>query len=171
MMVKRFGYGIRAGVRAWLLFIAAAMLAVAADGQAQTAHQKTYATPEDAASALVAAVKAHDRSAILATLGNASTWISSGDAVADRAAGDRFVAAYEAKRRVDVVAGLGDVVGENGSIAVADRVRAPAFGQPHRRRMIVVAAPLRAIAFDPMSMAIGFFPLVATNSPLAAIFS
>ncbi len=33
-------------------------------------------------------------------LGNAGDWISSGDAVADRAAGERFVATYEAKHEI-----------------------------------------------------------------------
>src|SRR5207248_3470073 len=87
----------RAREWAWLLLIPLAILLIATDGRAQSAYEKTYATPEEAADALVQAVKAHDRRAILATLGGASDWITSGDPVADRAAGDRFVAAYEAK--------------------------------------------------------------------------
>jgi len=62
------------------------------------AAQRTFASPEDAATALVQAVKAHDRAAILAVMGRGSEeTLTSGDAAADRAAGDRFVAAYEAK--------------------------------------------------------------------------
>jgi hypothetical protein len=58
--------------------------------------QRTFASPEEAASALVQAVKAHDRAAILAVLGRgAEGSLSSGDAAADRAAGERFVATYE----------------------------------------------------------------------------
>lgn len=62
------------------------------------AAQKTFASPEDAAAALVQAVKAHDRAVLLGVLGESSApWISSSDKVADRALGDRFVAAYETK--------------------------------------------------------------------------
>ena len=82
----------------WLILIM--LLAFATSSQAQTAQQKTYASPEEAVTALVKAVKAHDRSAILAALGNAGTWISSGDPVADRATGDRFAAAYDAKHSI-----------------------------------------------------------------------
>ena len=57
-------------------------------------------SPEDAATALVQAVKAHDRAATLAVLGNVGDWISSGDKVADRATGERFVAAYDAKHTI-----------------------------------------------------------------------
>ena len=85
---------------AWMAFALAGMLFVAADCGAQTAHQKNFASPEDAVTALVQAVKAHDRSAILSVLGGASSWISSGDAVADRAVTDRFVAGYEAKQSI-----------------------------------------------------------------------
>ncbi len=59
--------------------------------------QKTFASPEEAASALVQAVKSRDLSTTLVVLGDAGEWMSSGDATADRAAADRFVAAYEAK--------------------------------------------------------------------------
>jgi hypothetical protein len=59
--------------------------------------QKTFASPEDAASALVQAVKSRDRAATLVVLGNAGEWMSSGDATADRTAAERFAAAYDAK--------------------------------------------------------------------------
>ena len=67
--------------------------------RAAAAAQKTFATPDDAVSALVQAVKAHDRTAMLAALGNAGEWLSSGDAVADQAAAARFVADYDAEAR------------------------------------------------------------------------
>jgi hypothetical protein len=48
--------------------------------------QRNFASPEEATQALVQAVKAQDRPATLAVLGqDASSWISSGDAPADRA--------------------------------------------------------------------------------------
>lgn len=91
----------RAGMRAWgfLAAMIGAML-FATGALAAAPAQKTFASPEEAASALVQAVKAHDRTAVLAVLGNAAEWIGSGDKVADRAAGDRFVAAFEAKHAI-----------------------------------------------------------------------
>jgi hypothetical protein len=85
-----------------LLLLALILTAFVATGAraAAPAAQKSFASPEEAATALVQAVKAHDRAAILAVVGNAGEWISSGDAVADRATGDRFVAAYEAKHAI-----------------------------------------------------------------------
>jgi hypothetical protein len=63
-------------------------------------RRKSFATPDDAASALVQAVKARDRNAMLAALGNAGEWLSSGDANADRAAAARFVADYDQKHTI-----------------------------------------------------------------------
>jgi hypothetical protein len=80
--------------RVWGMLLAAL---VAAGAFAAAPVQKTFATPEDAAKALVQAAKARDRAGTLAVLGDASDWISSGDAVADRATVERFVAEYEAK--------------------------------------------------------------------------
>ena len=62
--------------------------------------QKTFATPEDAVAALVAAVKAHDVAATRAVLGNAPGALSSGDRVADRTLGEKFIAAYEQKHAI-----------------------------------------------------------------------
>jgi Protein of unknown function (DUF2950) len=84
------------GVLAMLLIGAC----VAPAAWALTASQETFASPEDAASALVQAVRNGDRSATLAVLGNAGEWMWSGDAVSDRAAAARFVAQYEAKHAV-----------------------------------------------------------------------
>jgi hypothetical protein len=63
--------------------------------------QRNFASPEEATQALVQAVKAQDRPATLAVLGqDASSWISSGDAAADRAAVARFIGAYDAKHQL-----------------------------------------------------------------------
>ena len=98
MRVDRRKEGVRA--REWLLLVLISTALVATGAWAAAPPQKTFASPEDAASALAQAVKAHDRAAMLAVLGNAGDWISSGDAVADSASKDRFVAAYEAKHAI-----------------------------------------------------------------------
>ena len=86
-------------VRTLLLSLVALLFTTVAFAAAPA--QKTFASPEDAAGALVAAVKVHDRNATLAILGDVADWLSSGDAAADRATGDRFVAAYEQKHAFD----------------------------------------------------------------------
>ena len=73
---------------------------VVTGARAAAPAQKSFATPDDAASALVQAVKAGDRSAMLAALGNAGEWLSSGDATADQAAAARFLADYEEKHTI-----------------------------------------------------------------------
>ena len=83
----------------WLLAVLFGVLA-ASGALAATPAQKSFATPDDAASALVKAVKARDRNAMLAALGNTSEWLSSGDANADRAAAARFVADYDQKHTI-----------------------------------------------------------------------
>src|SRR5262249_13316072 len=97
------------GEWAWPLFALCtlcAMLLLAMPAQAaakqKAAAQKSFATPEEAATTLVEAVKSHDRGATLAVLGNAGEWLSSGDPVDDREAADRFVADYDAKHAVAV---------------------------------------------------------------------
>ncbi len=78
-----------------------ASIYIASAAFAATGTQRSFASPEEAAQALVQAVKAYDRPAMLAVLGqDASNWISSGDATADRAAIARFVAAYDAEHKV-----------------------------------------------------------------------
>ena len=63
--------------------------------------QRNFASPEEATQALVQAVKAHDRTATLAVLGqDAASWISSGDSAADQAAVARFVEAYDASHHL-----------------------------------------------------------------------
>jgi DUF2950 family protein len=73
---------------------------IASEACAASASQRTFASPEDAASALVQAVKSGDRAATLSLLGNAGEWMSSGDVTADRAATERFVTAYETKHAI-----------------------------------------------------------------------
>jgi hypothetical protein len=62
------------------------------------AEAKTFPTPEEGVSALVNAARKHDFKTLERVLGsNGQNVIESGDAVADRAAMDRFVAAYDMK--------------------------------------------------------------------------
>jgi hypothetical protein len=77
--------------------VACAILVVANGVMAQ----ELYQSPDEAASALVAAAKAADRAAVLRVLGPGSVEIaSSGDPVADSAMRKRFIAAYDAKHDV-----------------------------------------------------------------------
>jgi hypothetical protein len=71
-------------------------------GALAASHQKSFATPEEAAAALIAATKAGDRKAELAILGSeAKAVLASGDAVADKAARARFVQAYEESNKLE----------------------------------------------------------------------
>jgi DUF2950 family protein len=61
-----------------------------------TNKQRYFATPEEAVTDFVAAVRAHDQKALLAILGpQGEPLVASGDAVADRAAGEQFVQGYD----------------------------------------------------------------------------
>ncbi len=83
-------------LRAAALIVCASLFVTAAD-----AAQKTFGSAEEAADSLVQAVKAGDRSAVLAILGSdAQKWIFSADPVADRDMGQRFVAAYEKQHAI-----------------------------------------------------------------------
>lgn len=97
MNVERWNAPRRIADLALIVIALIAMLLVSTHALGAGAGARTFATPEEAADALVQAVKSHNRSNILSVLGNVGDWIRSGDAVADRATGDRFVAAYEAK--------------------------------------------------------------------------
>lgn len=82
--------------RLWI-FGAAMLLAAPAFGVAQF----TYATPQDAAEALVQAARSGDREAMRRVLGPDGEKIAnSGDAVADASARDRFVRAYDEKHEI-----------------------------------------------------------------------
>jgi hypothetical protein len=66
------------------------------------AQQKVYASPEEAAKDLVAAVKSGDPKATTAILGPGSRAIlQSGDAVADRRGREQFVKAYEQANKLE----------------------------------------------------------------------
>ena len=90
---------------ALLLLVCALCLSTAAGAATAKkdsgATQRSFASGEEAASALVAALKSHDKAALAAILGaGSSQWISSGDPDADHAAADRFVHQFEEKHAV-----------------------------------------------------------------------
>jgi hypothetical protein len=96
--------------RKWLVAVVALAAGVlvgapsglAAEGKAKGVAQKTYATPEEAVKELVAAARAHDLKAMQSALGPGSAAIvRSGDAVADRAASERFVRAYDQASKLE----------------------------------------------------------------------
>jgi Protein of unknown function (DUF2950) len=95
-----------------IIVIAVAPLAI----PAQALAQQDYKTPQAAAEALVGAAKSSDVKAALGVLGhNGQDIISSGDNVADVAARQKFVSAYDAKHSITM---KGDnkailVVGDN----------------------------------------------------------
>ena len=63
--------------------------------------QKTFASPEEAGKALADALRADDGDAVLAIVGPKSrSWLSSGDAVADRQAGQKFLTSYDRKHGI-----------------------------------------------------------------------
>jgi hypothetical protein len=63
--------------------------------------QQAFKSPDEAASALVSAAKAGDRKAIVIVLGpDGGDIVSSGDEVADAAARQKFIAAYDAKHQI-----------------------------------------------------------------------
>jgi hypothetical protein len=63
--------------------------------------QRTFASPQDAARALVDAVRAEDVNAMLSVMGSTSKrWLVSGDRVSDAAEWKRFLAAYDKKNSI-----------------------------------------------------------------------
>jgi hypothetical protein len=67
------------------------------------AAQQAFNTPDEAASALVKAAKADDMKALVNVLGpDGEDIVSSGDEVADAATREKFVAAYDAKHKIDM---------------------------------------------------------------------
>jgi len=79
------------------LTVAALLCAAASVANAQQA----FKTPDEAASALVSAAKTGDRKAIITVLGpDGEDIVSSGDAVADAATREKFIAAYDAKHQI-----------------------------------------------------------------------
>lgn len=80
-----------------------AQAAVSPPAQKSAVVQKTFASPDDAANALIEAVRAKDANALLAVVGPGSgSWLFSGDPVADRNDWSRFLAAYDRKHAIDM---------------------------------------------------------------------
>jgi hypothetical protein len=85
-----------------LFFTCSLALLLSATALGADKKQQSFATPEEAVAALVAAIKAHDRKAQLAILGSdAGPLLQSGDAVADKAVGARFVSLYETSNKIE----------------------------------------------------------------------
>jgi hypothetical protein len=84
---------------AWSQTAAPAAKPAAAKPAAPAAKQRTFATPEEAATALADSLRAKDKDALLAVVGPGSaSWLFSGDGVADANDWARFLAGYEAKK-------------------------------------------------------------------------
>jgi len=76
-------------------------MAVGAATPKSAPAQRSFASPEEASAALAQAVRAGDKTALVAILGPGSNqWISSGDAEADRAASERFVRQFDEKHSI-----------------------------------------------------------------------
>lgn len=83
-------------VAAMFLLVLVLALRGARPSTAAESQQRSFASPEEAAQALAAAVKARDGKAVLAVLGKgAEPLVHSGDPVADEKARDRFLSAYD----------------------------------------------------------------------------
>jgi hypothetical protein len=100
---------VAAAVRARVVEVAAAVVAVAvavavaADAAAGAPKQQTFASPDEAVKALMAAVKAHDEKTMLAVLGpGAKGVINSGDPVADRTGREKFAAACDETSKLEL---------------------------------------------------------------------
>ena len=80
-----------------LLALAACQLSLAAT----PAKQKSFATPEEAVKAVIAAARANNEKELVAILGpQIKELISSGDPVADQQRNERFIKAYDEKNRL-----------------------------------------------------------------------
>ena len=88
--------------RTCLLIVVCLACAAAVTGCASSAEPKKFASPQAAAGALVAALRAHDTAELEKIFGrDGGEIVSSGDPVADRAEGERFLAAYDAQHRLE----------------------------------------------------------------------
>jgi hypothetical protein len=91
---------LRIPVVARLLLLAFLISLVACNKAAEKPSAKAFASPDDAGNALLEATKSGDPNALVAVFGPESKdLISSGDPVQDKAAIDRFVAAYPVMHR------------------------------------------------------------------------
>ena len=100
------------GQRLLLIGIVLVTVSLAAEGGTSAfaaVTQRHFASLDEAVQALIDALRSGDKKAMLAVLGSdANSVVSSGDAVSDRRARERFVAAYDDKHRLE--AGGGKVV-------------------------------------------------------------
>ncbi|HEX4598361.1 MAG TPA: DUF2950 domain-containing protein [Burkholderiaceae bacterium] len=97
------GCGASMLTRCTLVAVVAAFGAASASVSAADGTQKDFATPDGAATALVAAVRANDQQALLAILGpDGEKLIHSGDDVADLRGRQHLVTAYDKNHRVRV---------------------------------------------------------------------
>jgi len=89
-------------VTAVCLLVCGMVLATAVGAATKApATQRSFASPDEAASALVAALRSGDRQALVAILGPGSNqWIKSGDDEADRAAVAHFVSQFDEKHAI-----------------------------------------------------------------------
>jgi len=79
-----------------------AQAAAAPAAAKSAAKQKTFASAEEAAKALVEGVRAKNREAVLAVVGPGSaSWLLSGDSVADANDWGKFLAAYDQKNALE----------------------------------------------------------------------
>jgi Protein of unknown function (DUF2950) len=89
----------RAAVANWLILVAL-IIFLAACSKPEKPSFRVFASPEDAGNALLDAAKSGKKNPLLAIFGtDAKDLISSGDAVQDKTAVDRFVAAYPVMHR------------------------------------------------------------------------
>ena len=85
------------------VFAQAPAAAPATPATATHAGLMVFATPEEGAAALAAAVRAMDPKALVAVVGPSSKdWIFSGDKVADRARWQEFLTLYDAKHAIEM---------------------------------------------------------------------
>jgi len=92
---------LRAALRG--LVCALTLLVVATAAMAADVPQKSFASPQEAVSALVDAVKADDQSALRAILGpHSGKLISSGDPVQDQQNRERFINAYGKANQIEL---------------------------------------------------------------------
>jgi len=91
-------------------------IATALVGCSRSVTQKDFASPEEAAQALVSAAKAEDTHALVEVLGaDAQPVVDSGDPVRDKHARERFLQAYEAAHSFDSSSAEGETTLQVGA--------------------------------------------------------
>lgn len=98
---ERRGWRAPLGAAALALALALSGTAGVSPARAGAVEQETFAAPEQAVDALLAALRAHSADAVAKVLGPGSrALVRTGDKVADRRAGEKFIAAYEAQHHL-----------------------------------------------------------------------